>query len=84
MRTVAQSTSSNRTATVISAVSLTEEERAALAEKLTARFSKDLNLRYEVDSSLLGGVVVRVGDKVIDGSLKGKLDALRQSLSTTG
>jgi len=76
-----ESTSSNLTARVSSAVPLTKEEQAALREKLEARFSQDLQLRFEVERSLLGGVVVRVGDKVIDGSVKGRLEALKQTLA---
>jgi ATP synthase F1 delta subunit len=76
-----ESTSSNLTARVSSAVPLTKEEQAALREKLEARFSQDLNLRFQVEPSLLGGVVVRVGDKVMDGSVKGKLEALKQTLA---
>ena len=81
MRKDKESTSSNLTARVSSAVPLTKEEQAALREKLEARFSQDLNLRFEVEPSLLGGVVVRVGDKVIDGSVKGRLEALKQTLA---
>ncbi len=81
MRTDKESTSSNLPVRVSSAVPLTEEEQEALRKKLEARFSQDLNLRFEVESSLLGGVVVRVGDKVIDGSVKGKLEALKQTLA---
>ena len=75
------STSSNLTVKVSSAVPLTEEEQAVLREKLEARFSQNLDLRFEVERSLLGGVVVRVGDKVMDGSVKGKLEALKQTLA---
>lgn len=81
MRKDKESTSSNLTARVSSAVPLTKEEQAALREKLEARFSQDLQLRFEVERSLLGGVVVRVGDKVIDGSVKGRLEALKQTLA---
>lgn len=81
MRKDKESTSSNLTARVSSAVPLTKEDQAALREKLEARFSQDLNLRFEVEPSLLGGVVVRVGDKVMDGSVKGKLEALKQTLA---
>ena len=81
MRKDKEFTSSNLTARVSSAVPLTKEDQAALREKLEARFSQDLNLRFEVEPSLLGGVVVRVGDKVMDGSVKGKLEALKQTLA---
>lgn len=73
-------TASEVLAKVISAVPLTKDEQAALREKLQARFNQPLDLRFEVEPSLLGGVRVRVGDEVIDGSVKSKLDALAQSL----
>jgi F-type H+-transporting ATPase subunit delta len=66
---------------VSSAVPLTKQEQAALREKLEGRFGADLEIRFDVETSLLGGVVVRVGDQVIDGSVKGKLDALAQTLA---
>jgi F-type H+-transporting ATPase subunit delta len=73
-------TASQVTGRIASAVPLTKEEQAALRDKLQARFSQPLDLRFEVEPSLLGGVRVRVGDEVIDGSVKSKLDALAQSL----
>jgi len=66
---------------VRSAVPLTDSERKQLEERLTRRFGDNLEAEYEVDPSLLGGVVVRVGDEVIDGSLAGKLSALRERLA---
>jgi F-type H+-transporting ATPase subunit delta len=75
-----ETTSTNLTAKVSSAVALTGDEQSALGEKLDARFGQPLELRFDVDPSLLGGVKVRVGDQVIDGSVKGKLEALAQSL----
>ena len=72
---------SNLTVRVSSAVLLTEVEERALRENLEARFSPGLDLRFAVEPSLLGGIVVRAGDQVIDGSVKGKLDALAQTLA---
>lgn len=63
-----------------SAVPLTDQEKAALEGKLRARYGADLAFEYVVDPSILGGVVVRMGDKVIDGSVSGKLSALREKL----
>jgi ATP synthase F1 delta subunit len=76
-----ESTSSNLTVKVSSAVPLTREEQTALRDKLEARFTQDFNVNFEVEPSLLGGVVVRVGDQVLDGSMKGKLEALKQTLA---
>ena len=73
-------TASSLTARVSSAVPLTDQEQAALDEKLKARFGQGLDVQFEVEPSLLGGVAVRVGDQVLDGSVRGKLDALTQTL----
>lgn len=81
MRKEKNSTSSSVMVRVSSAVSLNKEEQAALSGRLEARFSQELDLRFEVEPSLLGGVIARVGDKIIDGSVKGKLEALKQTLS---
>jgi F-type H+-transporting ATPase subunit delta len=65
---------------VRSAVPLTDDERAKLEENLSKRFGAAVETEYQIDPALLGGVVVRVGDEVIDGSLAGKLAALREKL----
>lgn len=67
-------------AQVTSAVELTPEERQALETKLRQRFGQDLLFDYEVDPSLLGGVRVRVGDMVIDGTVAARLGALRERI----
>jgi ATP synthase F1 delta subunit len=77
-----EATSSRVTAKVSSAVLLTSDEQAALGQRLEARLGQPLELRFEVEPSLLGGVVVRVGDQVIDGTVKGRLDALAQTLGS--
>jgi F-type H+-transporting ATPase subunit delta len=69
-------------ARVTSAVALTEAEKENLRVKLTNRYGPDLELQCEVDASLIGGVRLRVGDQVVDGSVAGKLAALREHLST--
>ena len=68
------------TAKVTSAIALTDGEKASLESKMRAQFGKDLQFDYVVDPAILGGVVVRVGDKVIDGSVAGKLAALQEKL----
>ena len=75
-----EATASGLTATVSSAVPLTDQEQAALSEKLKARFGQALAVQFAVEPSLLGGVAVRVGDQILDGSVRGKLDALTQTL----
>jgi F-type H+-transporting ATPase subunit delta len=70
-------------ALVASAVELTEAEKKRLEQKIRAQYGQDIEFEYRVDKSLLGGVVVRIGDKVIDGSVAAKLAAMRQKLDAT-
>lgn len=69
------------TARVTSAVPLDQGERDLLAARLSARFGKRINLDLAVDPSLIGGVVAQVGDQIIDGSVRGRLERLRRSLA---
>ncbi len=68
---------------VVSAVPLTAEERAALTQKLTDQYGSGLEFTYRVDPTILGGLILRVGDKLIDGSVAGKLAAMKQALGVT-
>jgi F-type H+-transporting ATPase subunit delta len=68
-------------AQVTSAVPLTEDEKEALRVRLVERFGADLEFEFNVDASLIGGVYLRVGDQVIDGTVSGKLAAMRDRLA---
>jgi F-type H+-transporting ATPase subunit delta len=68
-------------ARVTTVVPLTGDEEQQVRAKLTERFGADLEFEFRVDPSLIGGVHVRVGDKVIDGSVAGKLAVLRDRLA---
>ena len=59
---------------------LTSEQMKALTEKLEAITGKQVTLREHRDPSLIGGVVVRIGDRRIDGSIKGRLAAMTAEL----
>ncbi len=72
--------SGRRTARVTSAIPLTDDEKRALETKMRKRFGEDTDFGYTVDREILGGVVVRVGDQVIDGSVAAKLAALKEKL----
>lgn len=65
---------------VSTAVRMTEEEEARLKAKLTARTGKSIRLEKHVSPELIGGMTVRIGDTVIDGSVKGYLASLRERL----
>ena len=70
-----------KAARVTSAVPLTGAEQEAFKEKLTRRFGPDLEFQFDVDPALMGGIVLRVGDQVIDGSIAAKLAELRDQLA---
>ena len=65
---------------VISAMQLTDEQLQRLTEKLTAKLGRKVKIETQVDSSMIGGLVIKAGDMVIDGSVRGKLDKLSETL----
>lgn len=67
-------------AEVLSAVPLTDEQRATVARQLTEAAGQKVQIRTEVDPSLLGGLIVRVGSKMIDASLRTKLHQLELAM----
>ena len=67
-------------ATVTSAASLTSDEVAALQARLEQSTGGRVALDTQIDESLLGGLVVRIGDRLIDGSVRGRLERLRNQL----
>jgi F-type H+-transporting ATPase subunit delta len=67
-------------AEVRSAIPLDDERRRQLAEALGKVTGKRVDVKVVVDPSLLGGVVARVGDTVIDGTIKHRLEQLRETL----
>ena len=68
-------------AQVTTAVPLDAAQRELVAARLSARFGKQVTLEERVDPSILGGVVAQIGDDVIDGSVRGRLERLRRSLT---
>jgi F-type H+-transporting ATPase subunit delta len=67
-------------ATAITASPLTQDEIRALTERLEQLTGGRVELEVQEDPSLLGGLVVRVGDRMIDGSVRGRLERLRNQL----
>jgi F-type H+-transporting ATPase subunit delta len=66
---------------VVSAVKLDAAQSEKLAAALSTRLKRKVHMRNSVDATLLGGAVVRAGDLVIDGSLKGRLERLATDLT---
>jgi F-type H+-transporting ATPase subunit delta len=65
---------------VISAFPLSDAIQEKLVTSLKARLQRDVVLHHETDKSLIGGAVIRAGDLVIDGSVRGKLNKLAESM----
>ena len=65
---------------VTSAFALTDKQQASIAESMSKRLGTEVSVSVTVDNSLIGGVVIRAGDTVIDASLRGRLSQLGQSL----
>jgi len=76
---IAQSESSVD-AEVVSAVELSASVQGALAKSLTSAVGKTVNIVASSDASILGGVVIRIGDRKIDCSVKGRLDGLKRTI----
>ena len=68
--------------TVTSAFDVAEETIEQLSASLTAKLGKTVDMTVETDASLIGGAIIRVGDMVIDGSVRGRLHKLATALKS--
>lgn len=69
-------------AVVTSAAPLSQAETDAVRDKLAAMTGDQVEMELEVDPALLGGILVRMGDRLIDGSVRGRLGRLRTRLTS--
>lgn len=67
---------------VTSAFELSDAQQKTLTEKLSAKLSRDVSLTVNVDSTLIGGVIIKAGDLVIDDSVRGKLSKLADAMNS--
>ncbi|WP_077369533.1 F0F1 ATP synthase subunit delta [Anaerosalibacter sp. Marseille-P3206] len=67
-------------ATVVTAVPIGKAEEEKLKTTLTKKLNKDVQLKNVIDESIIGGVMLKVDNKVIDGSIKGQLDSMMKNL----
>ena len=72
------------TAEVVSAKPLTKAQTEKLAKTLTARVGQTVNVNATVDEALIGGLVVKVGSKMIDTSIRSRLDSLQNAMKEVG
>lgn len=68
-------------AVAVTAVPMSDDAQQKLAASLSAMTGKEVTVENQVDQSLVGGVVVRMGDRVIDGSVRNRLSLLKEDLS---
>lgn len=68
-------------AEVISAFEVSDGQQKAIAKSLKKRLGRDIKLTTRIDTSLMGGAIIRAGDLVIDGSLQGRLRKITGALS---
>lgn len=67
-------------AAVTSAVALNEAQQASVASDLRQRYGAELAVSFAVDPSLIGGLIIRVGDQVLDNSLRTRLSAIQRNM----
>lgn len=79
---IAASARGEVTAEVTSATALSDEQVAALKATLKETVGKDVTLDTSVDPSLLGGLIVKVGSRMVDSSLRSKLSAMKVGLKS--
>lgn len=71
---------SGASAEVISALPLLPHEQEAVKSDILSKMGEQATVSFRVDPSIMGGLIVKVGDKVLDGSVVGQLESLKQSL----
>lgn len=67
---------------VIAAIELDDQQQQKLSQALSDKLERKINMQVSVDASLLGGALIRAGDTVIDGSIRGRLAKLAESLNS--
>jgi len=72
------------TADVVSAKALTDAQAKKLSETLKAKMGRDVKINASVDEALIGGLVVKVGSKMIDTSIRSKLNSLQNVMKEVG
>lgn len=65
---------------IISAIVLNDETKDRLKQKLADKFKKTILLNYTIDESIIGGLIIKTSDKIIDGSIKSRYERLKSSL----
>ncbi len=69
------------TGEVVSAEELTDAQRSRITAELRGRDGAQLQLSFKVDETLIGGLIIRVGDQVLDNSLRTRLGAIQRNMA---
>jgi F-type H+-transporting ATPase subunit delta len=70
-------------AEVTSAVELSDAQRNRIISDLQGRYGEGLSVRFTTDESLIGGLIIRVGDQVLDNSLRTRLGAIQRNMAAS-
>jgi F-type H+-transporting ATPase subunit delta len=68
---------------ITSAEALSETQQARITSELRGRYGANLQLSFSVDESLIGGLIIRIGDQVLDNSLRTRLGALQRNMAAS-
>ncbi len=82
-RRILQEQQGIRPAEIVTARELTKEERDALVNEVTKLAGAKVDASFKLDQSILGGTVVRIGSTVYDGSVRGRLERLKEVLTSS-
>ncbi len=69
--------------TIVTTEPISDETREKLRAKMASVTGKKVNIKEEIDSSIIGGIVIKYGNRSFDGSVKARLDALKAELGST-
>lgn len=70
-------------AVVTSAVELSADQQEAVSADLRQRYGAETKVSFDVDASLIGGLIIRIGDQVLDNSLRTRLSAIQRNMLTS-
>jgi F-type H+-transporting ATPase subunit delta len=66
---------------ITSAIELSDEQRNHITSDLRGRYGENLQLTFKVDETLIGGLIIRVGDQVLDNSLRTRLGSIQRNMA---
>jgi F-type H+-transporting ATPase subunit delta len=71
-------------AEIVSAQKLTAAQEKSIKSEMKKSYGKDVRINATIDPAILGGLIVKVGSRMVDGSLRTKLNSLKQAMNEAG